>query len=172
MSKKGKSIQLQHSELIDLVSHFKELPSRDVNTSKVLTLTQVFGNEDFKKEVQSLLNRGYSHAEIALAFTAKCGVSISERQVKYHSTRAANAKKSKKSSGKVTRKVNETSSNPGPIIEESHLKPEEKSSNSDKTSLQVVKTSPAENSEKGVASSLKVAAKAGTFDIDMYEEEI
>jgi len=172
MTQKGKPIQLQHSVIMGLISHLKELPSRDTNANKVLTLTQIFHTEEFKKEVQSLLQKGYLHSEIAAIITEKCGVHISERQVKYHCTRAANTKKYKKSSRKATQKVNETSNNPGSIIHESSRKPEKVSPNATKTSINDVATSAAKDEEKVEVSSTKAAAKPGSFEINMQTDEI
>ena len=173
MTRKKKPILLKRSVVMDLVSHLKDLPSRDTNANNVMNLTQIFHAEDFKKEVESLLERGYSHTEIATIINEKCGILVSERQVKYHCTRAANrTKRGKKGAVKATKKGGEKSNKPEQNVEIPKLKVEEVSSINTKISIDCDTTSPAEDTEKVTASSQYVTGKAGSFSVNMQKEEI
>ena len=200
MTKRGKPIQIQHNVVMELVSHLKELPSRDENINKVLTLTQIFHTEAFKREVKALLKRGYTHKEISKIITEKCGIIISERQVKYHYTRAENDGRHKKSTAKVTKKCNEFSADSAPIVPELPSESAEMSLNTTDISLNDGAVSPVEDTEMvndGAASpvegtemvndgavssvegtemvnisSIKAATKPGTFEVNMQTDEI
>jgi hypothetical protein len=91
---------MQQSAVSDVMSCLSELPDRGKDPGSTVRLAEMFRTKEYFAEIKSALKKGYSFGDLAAIFTERCGVSISERQLKYHYTRERN-KRAKNNSGKI-----------------------------------------------------------------------
>ena len=150
MTQKGKVMQLQYGAVTGLMSHLANLPEREKSPDDPVSLPEVFRRKDYMTEIRNALKRGYTFEDLSKIFTEKCGVSISARQLKYHYTRGM----SKPQTGRV----------PSPKLSQK--------GNSVESKERAVATKPTEKEIRNDAEMAPKAAKSGSFDIDMAQEDI
>ncbi len=101
-----KTQTLRHEDVSNLMSHLANLPERKKSPGETIQLSELFRSKEYMSEIRSALKKGYTFGDLAEIFSERCGVSISERQLKYHYTRQMNLRaKGKKSKGVGTAKV-------------------------------------------------------------------
>ena len=98
---------LRHSDVTNLMSHLARLPEREKSPGDTINLSEVFRSKAYMLEIKAALKKGYSFGDLAEIFSERCGVSISERQLKYHYTRQMNlrAKGKKSKSGSAAKEA-------------------------------------------------------------------
>ncbi len=97
---------LRHSDVTNLMSHLARLPEREKSPGDTINLSEVC-SKAYMLEIKAALKKGYSFGDLAEIFSERCGVSISERQLKYHYTRQMNlrAKGKKSKSGSAAKEA-------------------------------------------------------------------
>jgi len=98
MTQSKKTIQLRHGAVANLISHIKDLPEREKSPDAMLSLSEVFSEKSFISEIKILLKKGYSFGDLAGFIAEKCGISVTERQCRYHFTRATKKSQKRQSS--------------------------------------------------------------------------
>jgi hypothetical protein len=81
------------------MSRLSELPEREKDPGKAVSLGEIFQTKEYMAEIKRALKKGYTFENLAAIFTERCGVAISARQIKYHFTREKN-RSAKGKSGK------------------------------------------------------------------------
>ncbi len=93
-----KTPTLRHGDVTDLMSHLARLPEREKSPGDAINLSEVFRSKAYMSEIKAALKKGYTFGDLAEIFSERCGVSISERQIKYHYTHEVNQKAKKSAS--------------------------------------------------------------------------
>jgi hypothetical protein len=165
MAQKGRATQLQQSVVTDLMSHLAGLPEREKGPDDPISLPEIFRTKEYMAEIQGALKKGYTFEDLAEIFTARCGVAVSVRQIKYHYTRGKNRglkNKPGKKAGVIGYQKGRASSKDTP---------QKDTDKSEEISVEVAKRS--SKSPTFVPENRSTAAvKPGAFLIDMTSEEI
>jgi hypothetical protein len=82
------------------MSCLSRLPEREKDPGAAVSLGEIFRTKEYLAEIRGALKKGYTFGEIAEIFTERCGVSVSERQMKYHYTREKNRRAKNSVDGK------------------------------------------------------------------------
>jgi hypothetical protein len=147
---------IQQAAVTDLLSHLSSLPERERDPNDLVGLPDVFRSKGFRAEIRGVLKKGYTFEELAKIFSERCGVTVSERQLKYHYARRTNKpKRERLSSLKPTPNVS-LDTNKGNTLPEA--------SPAGKPLKEMKTPSPNDTAEGKV--------KPGTFFIDARQEEI
>jgi len=105
MSQRKRTV-IKQGAMMDVMSHLENLPVREHDPGVLLGLSEIFRTKEYMTEIKNALKKGYTFDDLAEMFSAKCGVSISGRQMKYHYTRANNLGAAKKKSGGIYKPLN------------------------------------------------------------------
>jgi hypothetical protein len=103
MAEEGKreteGVSLTLGAVTQFISRVRELPVKEKGLESLMKLSQIFEQEGVGTEIEAAIGRGYSFGDLAKILAECSGVAVSDRQLKYHLTRARNkAEKSKKPS--------------------------------------------------------------------------
>jgi hypothetical protein len=87
---KRKSPDIRQSVVTELMTELANLPEREKDPDDLVSLPEIFRSKEYMAEVKAALKKGYTFEKLAEIFSEKCGVAVSERQIKYHMTRGKN----------------------------------------------------------------------------------
>jgi hypothetical protein len=85
-----KQTTIKQGAVTDVMSHLAKLPEREKAPDDPVSLSEIFRTKEYIAEIRGALKRGYSFGDLAEIFTERCGVAISERQIRYHYTHGKN----------------------------------------------------------------------------------